>query len=86
MSPAAPAINLQNHDFEIKLKISDFPNISDINETIEPYPTFDLFDYRISGSINSDGKGTLNYSLQKIKNSVNKTIHFDINKKLNVGS
>ena len=68
---------LSNDDFRIDLKVTDFPDVDNICETIEPYPIFDLFDYRISGRINPAGKGSLGYSMQKIRNSPDETIHFD---------
>ena len=72
-------------DFRINLKVLDFPDVDDVNETIEPYPIFDLFDYRISGSVNSEGIGTLGYSMQKIRNAPDETIPFNLGKPTNCG-
>ena len=35
-------------EFCIKLAVNGFPEVEDIEETIEPYPLFDIFDYKIS--------------------------------------
>ena len=65
-------------DFQIHLKISGFSDVEDLEETIAPYPIFDLYDYKISGRINSNGKGTLTYALQKARNTVEEVISFDL--------
>ena len=67
-------LNKEDEQFEIKLKISGFSDKLDINEIVEPYPIFDLFDYKISGQISSEGAGKLVYSTQKAKNTVEEDI------------
>ena len=64
-------------EFCIKLTVKGFPEMDDIEETIEPYPLFDLFDYKISGRINKDGKGTLIYSSKKARNMIEEEVSFD---------
>ena len=54
-------------------------------ETIEPYPLFDLFDYRIAGKISENGKGTLIYSSKKARNTVEEKIDFDFGKDTGCG-
>ncbi|SFB39988.1 ATP-binding protein [Algoriphagus aquimarinus] len=59
-------------DFEIQLEIGDFPfgeGYSNYSEIIEPYPLFDFFDYRISGSVNDKGVASLKFENKRIKNS-----------------
>jgi hypothetical protein len=68
----------KDKNFNIHLKISGFEGIEDIEETITPYPIFNLFDYKISGKIHSDGKGTLTYVSQKARNTVEEIISFDL--------
>ena len=63
--------------FVISLTIKDFPGVADTKETIEPYPFFDLFDYKISGNISADGKGTLTYSSQKGRTRTEEEFPFD---------
>lgn len=46
-------------------------------DKIEPFPVFEYFDYRISGHINSDGKGILSYSTQKARNTAEESFEFD---------
>jgi len=85
ISPVQNSIDKAAQDFQIHLKISGFTDIEDSEETIAPYPIFDLFDYKISGKIHSDGKGTLTYALQKAKNTVEEIISFDFKKPTDCG-
>lgn len=79
VSPVSTVVSdkADNDAFRIYLQICGFPDAEDVDETIEPYPIFDLFDYRITGRIGADGKGTLTYSLQKARNTTEETIRFD---------
>ena len=70
-------VALSNDDFHIRLEANGLPDVEDTSETMEPYPIFNLFDYRVSGSIDSRGRGSLEYSMQKIRNSPLETISFD---------
>tara|TARA_R110001592_G_scaffold259613_1_gene523618 strand:- start:1343 stop:3586 length:2244 start_codon:yes stop_codon:yes gene_type:complete len=56
-------IDDDTENFKILLELGDFPyeNYSNKKETIEPYPLFDLFDYRISGSVTNDGIAKLTF-------------------------
>jgi hypothetical protein len=72
-------------EFCIRLTVKDFPEMADIDETIEPYPLFDFFDYRISGKISEDGKGTLIYSCKKARNTIEEKIPLDFGKDTNCG-
>jgi len=65
--------------FKISLSFDNFyVDQSDIIfEEIEPYPILELYDYRISGVINSDGKAELAYANNKIVNSTTESINFD---------
>jgi signal transduction histidine kinase len=78
--PLSPNIDdhLSEDVFQINLKIDDFPNFQNIEETIKPYPLIELFDYKISGKIDKDGKGILSYSQQKARNTTTETINFDL--------
>ena len=74
------------NEFCIKLTVNGFPEeVENIDEMIEPYPLFDLFDYRISGKISEDGKGTLTYSCKKARNTVEEKIPFDLEKNTGCG-
>ncbi len=79
ISPVSVAISddLNNDAFCISLVVDGFPHAQDVTETIEPYPIFDLFDYRITGRIGTNGKGSLTYTLQKARNSTDEKIRFD---------
>ncbi len=77
--------DLGGDDFGMSLEVHDFPGVDDFTEVIEPYPIFDLFDYRISGKIDREGKGTLEYAVQKIRNSPTETISFNYGNATNCG-
>ena len=66
--------------FKIFLTIEDFDILDIKNKEIEPYPLFNLFDYRIYGKINENGYGSLVYEMQKARNSVPETISFSFDK------
>ena len=70
---------LGDDEFLINLTVDSFPKVENLKETIEPYPLFDLFDYKIAGTISANGKGTLTYSSQKARNIAAEQISFDIN-------
>ena len=78
-------VALENDDFSIKLSVLGFPNIPHLSETIQPLPLFDLFDYRISGTVNKEGKGILQYSMQKVRNAQDENITFDYGEPVNCG-
>lgn len=58
-------------NFKITLELGDFPfeNYSNVIEDVEPYPLFELFDYRISGVVDSKGIAKLKFENKRIKNS-----------------
>ncbi len=67
-------------NFQIHLRLTNFLDDQDyvIDEEIEPYPIFDLYDYKISGKIDSEGTGVLTYSFQKIRNAQDEIIPFEL--------
>ena len=74
----APMSTVPSNDkFRTTLSINDFPDVETLEETIEPYPLLDLFDYKISGIISANGKGNLTYSSQKARNIPEEKIAFD---------
>lgn len=87
MSPVTIALNEKSkeNDFHIRLTVDGFPNVQNINETIQPYPIFDLFDYRITGEISARGIGTLVYSSQKARNTSTEIIEFNNNEPTGCG-
>ena len=76
---------LSDDDFSINITIEGFPDAEDIAESVEPYPIFDFFDYRITGRISADGRGTLVYSLQKIRNTTDEKIRIDFDEPTGCG-
>lgn len=80
ISPITSMVDKQKLDFIINLQIQNFIDVPDVKEIVEPYPIFDLFDYRIAGNINKEGKGVLYSSLQKSRNTVDETIAIDLGK------
>lgn len=85
ISPISGGVAESEKEFEIKLKISGFLNFEDVDEIIQPYPIIDLYDYRISGVINSNGKGGLTYSPKKARNSVDEEIQIDLGRSTSCG-
>lgn len=76
----------EKDEFEIQLEIGDFPfgeGYSNYIETIEPYPLFDFFDYRISGSVDSKGLASLKFENKRIKNAPIENLN-DFNIQLNI--
>lgn len=71
--------------FQINLTVNGFPGVNHIDETIEPYPLFDLFDYKIAGKISKDGTGTLTYSSQKARNTIEEKIIFNFGRPTGCG-
>lgn len=73
-------------EFDIYLSICGFSEELDRKVKIEPYPLFELYDYKISGIVKADGKGALTYALQKARNTTTEIINFDFGKKTQCGS
>jgi signal transduction histidine kinase len=71
---------LDTNSFSIFIKYDGFWKNQEDNtlEEIKPYPIFDLFDYKISGLIEPNGKGTLVYTNQKARNTIEEKIPFDL--------
>ena len=68
--PVDEEIEKEDKDnFKITLELGDFPfeGYSNVKETIEPYPLFELFDYRISGTVSKDGVAKLKFENNRIK-------------------
>ena len=80
----SPVSTIFGDEFLINLNVDGFSDL-DIRENIKPYPIFDLFDYRITGRINMDGKGTLTYSSQKARNINDEIIPLELRKPTGCG-
>ena len=89
-SPMSSIFNNEgsNDNFRINLKVEGFSDsedvkktIEDVEETIEPFPIYELFDYKISGTIDANGDGVLTYSNQRLRNSREEEIPFNIKQK-----
>ena len=78
-SPMSSIFNNEgsNDNFRINLKVEGFLDPEDVEETIEPFPIYELFDYKISGTIDANGNGVLTYSNQRLRNSREKEIPFN---------
>ncbi len=76
---------INDDSFRISLNIHGFPNVEDVSEDIEPYPIFDLFDYRIKGKISADGFGSLVFSQQNARNSIEDKIDFNFGSSTDCG-
>ena len=64
-------IESDTDNFKISLELGNFPydGYSNLTEDIEPYPLFDLFDYRITGTVTKEGIARLKFENKRIKNS-----------------
>ena len=78
-SPMSSIFNNENSNdnFRINLKIGGFSDVEDFKETVEPFPIYELFDYKISGTIDANGDGVLTYSNQRQRNRPKIEIPFD---------
>jgi len=81
MSPVSTLLteNDEIDRFKIQLSIVGFFDDDTINETVEPYPLFELFDYRVAGQVSANGTGLFQYSNQKARNIPEEEIPFDFN-------
>lgn len=76
ISPVSAA--LSRAEFRIRLTFSGFPDAEDVfGETIDSFPIFEFSDYKITGKISKDGKGTLTYSSQKAQDIAEEKIPFE---------
>lgn len=53
------------------------PEVADLAGVLEPFPLLDLFDYRIHGKINEEGKGKLTYECRRARNTPDENIFVD---------
>jgi signal transduction histidine kinase len=75
--------------FEIIIKEDHFVQYPEqlIEETIEPFPLVNMFDYRIFGKLNSNGNGTFYFQTQKsTTHNFDEEILFSIGKETGCGS
>lgn len=84
ISPVGALVDRED-GFDIELFISGMPEVDDAAELIEPYPIFDLFDYKIEGVIAPNGRGELIYTLQKARNTLEERIDFSWGKPTECG-
>ncbi len=86
MTPIKGTKTSKDNDFGIYLTICGFESEDERNEKIEPFPLFDLFDYKVSGKIDSNGNGILIYEMQKNRSSIPEKINFSFGQPTNCGS
>ncbi len=74
--------NIKKEIFDVILKTKNIENNQEemFEEKITPYPILDFSDYRISGSVDSNGIGKLVYTNQKARNTVTENIELDLGK------
>ena len=68
---------LSDAPFIISLSVKGFSDELNLTESVEPFQIFDFFDYRIAGTVNADGRGTLTYTVQKVRNTTDEEILFN---------
>ena len=64
--------------FEITLNFINFLKKGNAKSEIKPYPVIQLYDYRISGTVNAKGVGVLNFRNQRARNTVTEDIEFNL--------
>lgn len=69
--------NLKEEEFKIFLKFVNFYDNESTEETINPYPILDYYDYRIYGKVSNNGIGNLFYENHKIPNTTIENIKFN---------
>ncbi len=75
------SIDADIENFKIQLELGDFPfeGFSNTIENIDPYPLFDLFDYRVSGLVTGEGVAKLRFENNRVKGAPIEVIEdFDI--------
>lgn len=86
MTPIETTKKSKDSDFSIFLTIKGFTGIDFSNKKVEPFPLFDLYDYRIRGKVQENGKGLFSYDMQKVRNSVPQIINFDFGSPTHCGN
>ena len=82
----SPVDSVLSHDsFCVNLNVKGFPNVEDLRESVEPFPIFDLFDYKIAGTVNAAGEGHFSYSLQKVRNHTDEEISISLDEPTGCG-
>ncbi|MCY4401681.1 MAG: sensor histidine kinase [Candidatus Poribacteria bacterium] len=78
-SPMSSIFNNEDSgdNFRINLRVEGFSGVENVKETIEPFPIYELFDYKISGTIDANGDGVLTYSNQRQRNRPEEKILFN---------
>lgn len=84
----SPLDNASEFDnFKINLTVTRMPgSFQTDNEIIEPFPLYDLFDYRITGSIDAQGTCRFEYSTQKSRTTPKEEISYRLTAPTRCGS
>jgi signal transduction histidine kinase len=74
--------------FDIYLEVDDSKEgkLLQKEEKIEPFPLLEFYDYKISGSIHSNGIGVINFVNNKEKATQNESIKLDLGRKTKCGT
>jgi len=69
LDPLHKVKEIDTENFQIELELGDFgfEGYTNVTEPIEPYPLFDLFDYRISGVVSGNGIAKLKFENNRAK-------------------
>ena len=72
--------DIYHDDFKIKLKFEDFPVESYSNREIDvkPFPVLELYDYKITGRVNTSGRAIFYFENKNIQNFPVETIDINI--------
>jgi len=74
----SPIMEKENFHIEIEFNNTGIDNYNNMKKRIEPFPMFELFDYRLSGEIDEKGNVSLDYENQVEKNIPPEKINFHV--------
>ena len=84
----SPLDNASEFDnFKLKLTVANMlGSFQTQDELIEPFPLYDLFDYRVAGVVDTDGTARFEYSIQKARNVPHEVIPHSFKAKTQCGA
>ena len=77
LMPPFPTIAMKQV-FDVILRVSDVPEMDDMDAKVEPFPLVEHFDYRIAGKMRANGTGSFVYSQQKSRNASDERVDIDL--------
>ena len=85
VSPIHDSEGLGSFDIFLEIDDSREGTLTQKEEKIEPFPLLEFYDYKITGLIESNGVGVINFSNNKEKAVQNESIKFNLGRKTKCG-